>query len=243
MKLNTALRSQLGVVLILIGILIGLALTASVTWAYSEADLYVSYNADRNLALKCPLMLAPNESGAITAKIKNLINESITPTVSATISHAGQPRRIDQVVTLQPQESQTLQWTVNPTDLMYDHLILAAITQLRYRDNPSMLGSCGILLFSLLGLNGLGTLILILTLSLAAMVAGVFLWQQAHPQPWNNYLINLSRAGIALMGMTILALLSLFPRLWGITLILDAATLLMMGIIFTDFVLFQKYKG
>jgi hypothetical protein len=43
--------------------------------------------------------------------------------------------------------------------------------------------------------------------------------------------------------MTILALLSLFPRLWGITLILDAATLLMMGIIFTDFVLFQKYKG
>ncbi len=243
MKLTPTQQSWLGSLLILIGILIGLALTASVTWAYSEADLYVSFNADRNLALKCPLMLSPNELGVVSAHIKNFTNEQITPTVSATISHAGQPRQTNQVVTLQTQDSQNLQWTVNPTDVIYDHLILVNVTQLRYRDNPSMLGSCGILLFSLLGLNGLGTLILILALSLATMFTGAFLWRQAHPQPWNDYLINLSRAGIALMSMTILALLTLIPRWWGFTLIFDAATLLMMGIIFTDFVLFQKYKG
>lgn len=243
MKLTPAQKSSLGSLQILIGILIGLALTSSVTWAYSEADLYVSFNADRNLALKCPLILAPNESGVLTAKIKNLINEQITPTVSATISHVGEPRQINQVVTLPTQDSKTLQWTVNSSDIIYDHLILASITQLRYRDNPSMLGSCGVLSFSLLGLNGIGTLILILVLSLGALFTGAFLWRQAHPQPWNNYLINLSRAGIALMSMTLLALMTLIPRWWGFTLIFDAAMVMMMGIIFTDFVLFQKYKG
>lgn len=243
MKLSPTQQSWLGSLLILIGILIGLALTASVTWAYSEADLYVSFNADRSLALKCPLMLAPNESGVVSANIRNLLNDSITPTVSATISHAGQPRQIDQVITLPTQDSEILQWTVNSSDVIYDRLILVSITQLRYRDNPSMLGTCGILLFGLLGLNGLGTLLLIVVLSLAAMITGAYLWRQAHPQPWNNYLINLSRAGIVLISMTMLALLTLLPRWWGLTLVLDAATLLMMGIIFTDFVLFQKYKG
>ncbi len=95
MKLSPTLQTWLGSLLILIGVLSGLMLTASVTWAYSEADLYVSFDGDAHLALNCPLMLAPHESGLVRAQARNTIDEPSTPTVSATISHAGEPRRID----------------------------------------------------------------------------------------------------------------------------------------------------
>jgi len=196
-----------------------------------------------DLPIKCPLILAPDETGKVTANIANRINEKVTPTVRAQISHPGEPRMIDQIVTLEPNASETLTWEVQPSDVIFGRLILVDVFQLRYRDNPSMLGSCGIFLFSLLGLSGLATFSLVLVLSLAAMLGGAIFWRQAHPQPWNNYTVNLARAGMALMGITILSLLTLFPRWWGLTLFFNALTLLAMGIIFTDFVLFQKHKS
>src|SRR5215510_6291698 len=102
MKLNPTLQTWLGTLLILLGVLIGLALSASITWGYSEAGLYSSYTADTDLPIKCPLMLAPNETGKVSANIANLINEKITPTVRAQISHSGEPRTLDQIVTLEP---------------------------------------------------------------------------------------------------------------------------------------------
>ena len=234
MKFNPTLRSWLGGLLILAGVVLALTLSASITWGESEAVLYTSLNADRNLKLKCPLMLAPNETGTITAKIKNLLNEEITPTVSAQISHAGIPNTTDQVVALKPNDSKTLAWSVDSSDVIYKYLILVNILQLHYRDNPSMLGSCGILIFSLFGLSGLASFSLVMIVSLTAMLLGTILWVQAHPT-FNTYSFNLGRAGIVLMVITTLALLSTFPRWWWLTLVLDAGIVLMIGIIFTEF--------
>jgi hypothetical protein len=243
MRLNATVRSWLGILLILAGVLLGLVLSAYVTLAQSEAGLLNPYNADRALKLHCPVMLARNEMGTISATISNLINEDITPTISAQISHAGKTRRLDQIVALKPHASQKLEWTVDSTDVMYKYLVLADVLQLRYRDNPSMLGSCGILLFSLFSLNGSTTFGLILAVILVALFMGALLWTRAHPI-FNSYSFNLRRAGVVIIAMTMLALLSIFPRWWWLTLVLDGGIVLMIGVIFTEFVLFPgKYKG
>ncbi len=243
MKPNSTLGAWLGVLLVLAGVLLGLILSAYVTWAQSEAGLLNSYNADRALKMHCPLMLARNETGTLSATISNLTNEDITPTVSAEISHVGRMRRIDQIVPLKPGGSQKLEWTVDSTDVTYEYLILVDVLQLRYRDNPSMLGSCGILLFSLFGLSGMETFGFIVGVSLIAIWVGAMLWAKAHPTA-SNYSLNLARAGIVLLVITTLSLLSTFPRWWWLTLLLDAGIVLMIGVIFTEFVLFPgKYKG
>ena len=243
MRFNSTSRSWLGIILILVGVLLGLFLSASVTWGESEAVLYTSLNSDRRMGIKCPLMLGPDETGTITAKITNLTNDTVTPTVSAEIGHTSMPRQIDQIVTLPPGNSQTLTWSVDSSDVIFSDLILVNILQLRYRDNPSMLGSCGILLFSLFGLSGQSTFILWVATSLVAMLVGAFLWARAHLQ-MDRYLTSLANASIVLMVMTTLALLTTFPRWWGLTLIFDAGIVLMIGVIVTEFVLFPgKYKS
>ena len=228
--------------LILIGVLLGLSLSAGVTWAESEAGLYASQNGDTNLNIQCPLMLAPDEPGVVRAKIVNLTNEEVKPVVSAEISHNDIPRTINQTVVLSPRASHSSEWTVDSSDVIFGNLILVNILQARYRDNPSMLGACGIVLFNLFGLTGLQTFSLVLILSLVAMSLGAILWKQAHPL-LNNFSRNLERIGKVVMTISVLALLTTFPRWWGLTLVLDLLIVLIMGITFTDFVLFsQKYK-
>jgi hypothetical protein len=188
-------------------------------------------------------MLARNETGTVSATVSNLINEEITPTVSAQISHVGTTRRIDQIVSLKPHASQRLEWTVDSTDAVYKYLVLVDVVQLRYRDNPSMLGSCGILIFSLFGLNGPATFGLMLAVCFLALFIGATLWARVHPI-FNNYSFNLARAGMVLIAFTTLALLSTLPRWWWLTLLLDAGVVLMIGVIFTEFILFPgKYKS
>ena len=144
---------------------LGLAVSASSMWGNLEATLYTYYHGDLNLHLQCPFILSPNETGTIRANITNITNEEVTPTVTAEISHADTPRTADQMVTLNPKGSTTLTWSVDPSDVVFKYLILVNILQLRYSDNPSRLGSCGILLFSLFGLSGSTSFALIMLLA------------------------------------------------------------------------------
>jgi glucan phosphoethanolaminetransferase (alkaline phosphatase superfamily) len=131
---------------------------------------------------------------------------------------------------------------VNSSDIVFKYLILVNIQQRRYRDNPSMLGSCGILAFSLFGLSGFASFSLMMATSLAAMLMGAILWLQVH-QPLDDYSLSLGRAGATLIVITVLALLSVFPRWWGLTLVLDALILLVIGVIFTEFSMGSQKKG
>jgi hypothetical protein len=243
MQLRSTFKSWLGVLLFLIGVLLGLGLSGSVTTGGSEAWLYTSNNADAGLRLSCPYMLAPKERGTVSAKIANSTSEEIKPVVTAQISHANLPREEQQTVLLKAKESKTVEWMVNSSDVIFEHLIIVNISQARYRDNPSLFGSCGILLFSLFGLSGELTFGLLLASSVTAMLIGGRLWSKERPQPLSEFSINLTQISKALMAITILALLSMFPRWWGLTLVLDALILLVTGVIFTDFLLLSKYKN
>ena len=242
MKLRSLLLSLLGALLFLSGVLIGLSLSAVVVWGESEARIYTSYNGERRLKVQCPLMLSPVESGVVSADIINPSDEEIKPVVSVEVSHTKIPRKESQTLTLAPSGSGTVQWSVDPSDVIFERLILVNILQSRYRDNPSRLGSCGIFIFSLFGLPGVQTFALVFAISLAAMLSGSALWLYTR-WPLNNLATNIAQPSVVLLVITILALLTTIPRLWGLTLVLDALILLIMGVIITEFGLFsQKYS-
>ena len=242
MKLRLLLLSWLGGLLFLAGVLIGLSLSAAITWGESEARIYSSYNGDSGLRLKCPLMLSPVESGVVNAEIINLTDEDIKPVVSAEISHGKGPREIRQTVSLAPIASETIQWAVDSSDVIFERLILVNALQSRYGDNPSRSGSCGILLFSLWGLTGLETFHLVFAVSITMMLSGGWLWLYAR-RPLDKFSGNIVQINAILFSITILALLSTLARWWGLALFFDALIILVMGVIITEFVLFsQKYR-
>ena len=242
MKLRALLLSLLGALLFLAGVLAGLSLSAAVVWGESEARIYTSYNGERRLKVQCPLMLSPVESAAVSANIINSTDEEIKPVVSVEISHTKVRRKESQTLTLAPGGSEVVQWNVDPSDVIFDRMILVNILQSQYRDNPSRMGSCGIFILSLFGLPGAQTFALVFAISLIAMLSGAALWLYVR-WPLNNMATNIAQISTVLFVITVLALLTTIPRLWGLTLILDALILLIFGVIITEFGLFsQKYS-
>ena len=242
MKLRSLLLSIFGALLFLAGVLAGLLLSAAVVWGESEARIYTSYNGERRLKVQCPLMLSPVESAAVSANIINTSNKEIKPVVSVEVSHAKVPRKESQTLTLAPGGSETVQWTVDPSDVIFERMILVNILQSQYRDNPSRLGSCGIFIMSILGLPGAQTFALVFAVSLVAMLSGAVLWLYAR-WPLNRLATNIAQISTVLFIITVLALVTTIPPLWGLTLILDMLILLIFGVIVTEFGLFsQKYS-
>ena len=242
MNLRPLLLSWLGALLFIAGVFTGLVLSGAFAWGESEARIYSSFNGDSDLGLQCPLILSPAEKGVIKAEIVNLTGEEIKPIVTVQISHGRVPREIQQTFQLKSLKSESAQWTVDSTDVIFERVILVNAQQSRYSNNPSRSGSCGILVFSLLGLTGIQSFGLVLAVSLILMLSGGALWLRTR-LPLDKFSGNIVQINSVLFALTVLALLSTVLRWWGLALFFDALILLVMGVIFTEFILFsQKYR-
>ena len=242
MNLKSLLLSWLGALIFLTGVLVGLFLSGAITWSESEARIYSSFNGETNIGIKCPMILSPTETGVVEAEIVNLTGEEIQPVVTAQISHGRVPREIKETYPLKSLKSESVEWIVDSSDVIFERVILVNVLQSRYSNNPSRSGACGILVFSLFGLNGIQTFSVVLTISLILMVSGGALWLRAR-RPLDKFSESVVQINSVLLGVTILALLSTLMRWWGLALFFDALILLVMGVIITEFILFsQKYK-
>ena len=96
---------------------------------------------------------------------------------------------------------------------------------------------CGILLFSLFGLGGNATFALIFAASLLLVLSGLGLWLTFR-KPSNETSKKAVQACIFLVAVTLLALLTALPRLWGLTVFFDAFALIVTGVIIVEFILF-----
>ena len=239
MKLRSRLISWLGALLFLAGVMIGLSLSAGVLWGEIEARIYSSYSGDQGMRLECPLMISPAESGTASAVITNPTDEETKPVVNAEISHAHVARRESQMFFLAPGDTGEAQWVVDSSDAIFGNLIIVNILQSRYSTSPSRLGSCGILLFSLFGLTGMQTLGLIFAGSILGILFGGGLWLYTR-RALNGFSASIAQPAALLAGITVAALLSSLPRWWGLTLVLDAISVLIIGIILVEFILFPK---
>jgi hypothetical protein len=178
----------------------------------------------------------------VSAVISNTLDTEALPVVTAEISHVGREKMIGQTLYLGPHASQTVQWEVDSSDMIFDRLILVNITQARYADLPPRQGACGILLLSYLGLNGIETFGLLAFASLALIVIGAAIWLRAR-SPLDDLGRSTAQAGGLLAGIATAGFLSALIRLWGLILFIDAFALILLVVIFTELILFPKNKG
>jgi hypothetical protein len=239
MKLR--LLSLLAGLLFLAGVLLQLSLSGAMTWAQLEASIYGTQATGGSLNLNCPLMLGPSESSMVTAVITNSLDEPVLPTLTTEISKVEGMQSLRQTLSLAPHETQIVQWAVNSSDVIFGGLILVNVSQGRYGDLDPRHGFCGILIFDVFNLTGNESFVLIFISGIVLILVGGRLWWRIH-EPLDNLAEQTLQACGGLAGVTTLALLTALPRWWGLTLFLDAFALIMLSVIFTDFLLFPQHN-
>jgi len=237
MKLK--LLSALAVLLFMAGAVLQLAFSSSLVWAETEASIYGTQVLAGGLDLRCPLLLSSSESGMASAFITNPLDHPVPPLITAEVSRAGGMQSLSQTLPLAPHETRMVRWPVDDSDVIFGRLILVNVIQAGYGDLDPRRGFCGILIFNLFNLTGNQSLILIFAAGVALIVMGGTFWIRIHSplDPWSDQTV---KACGALAGVITLASLSALPRWWGIALALDAFALIMLSVIFTDFLLFPK---
>src|SRR5258706_15127560 len=106
------------------------------------------------LALKCPLVLSPKETGTISTVISNSLDEEVLPMVTAEISRQGAPQETSETLTLAPHVSKAMQWQADASNIIFGRLIFVNISQRNYRYLPAREGYVGNLFLNNLALNG-----------------------------------------------------------------------------------------
>jgi hypothetical protein len=229
-----------GIILYLFGLLLGSALSAGLAWGEIETRLHTSFPPTAGLkTLKCPLLLAPAESGIITATFDNPTNELVTPEISLEINTTVGAKQTGQSLSLAPGAAQTLSWTVGAGDRIFGRLILVGVYQSQYRQLGSRVAQCSILVLGLFGLSGIQTLTVIFAASILCLVLGSALWLLGMRQP-GRPVSAASNPGGVLAATVLAAMLTSLPRWWGLTLFCLSLTVLMIGVILTEYILFPS---
>lgn len=218
-----------GILLYLIGVIISLSLSAVMMWGEMEARLYTQQSGDKHLKIACPLLIAPWESAVISTVVTNTLRDQDTrPQVNAIISHEKEARVVTQTLELGPFDSRSLQWTVDASDIVFERLILVNILQRPYRDLPSRQGACSIVVFSLFGWSGVVTLYAMVAAGVAASLAGAGLLYSRH-RPLTDFTKKIAALNAVFLALVLMGLVSALLRLWGLTLLLDSAALLVIA--------------
>ena len=239
--LRTKWFALLGTVIFLAGEGLALSLSGVVIWAELEARFRSHYNAEQIMPLECPLMIAPFETAVIEGTAINFTEKDIQPVIRTEFSRDHGTSESSEPLPLTSRESRPLKWTATSEDIIFDRLILFNVLQSQYRDNPARRGSCGIVLYSLWGLGGTPSFLIGLTASILGLLIGGWLWIRSL-RPLGSLHLNIARAGAVLAGITILALLSTSAHWWGLALILNTVSLLFLGTVFIDFLLFPQHN-
>jgi hypothetical protein len=223
---NQMFRVVPGAFLFIIGIATSLSLSGTLLWGEMEARLFTPQTGDKTLRIECPLMIAPWETATIHTVVTNtLTDQSTKPQVNAIISHEKEPRLVIETLELAPLESRALQWDVDKADIVFERVILVNILQRPYRDLPSRQGACSIMVYSLFGLTGGNTQILLVSIGvLASLLGAAMLYVQF--RPFTDRTKSFAQLLGIFLSLILLGLFSALTRRWGLTLMFDAAALL-----------------
>jgi hypothetical protein len=194
------IQRALGVFIFAIGVFFGMVLLGIAVWGDLEASLFdTSMRGDASLTtLRCPVMMTPNEIGRVSATFENTLGRPVTFTIRAHISqgYVTLMREIDSKLSLEPGETQTLEWTVTPDDAAYGRLVLMRVHLSAKYPLPSRDASCGILVVDQPYFTGNQITALTLATSLLSMIVGAGLWVVA-----NRPLRGPAREAIRAMGV------------------------------------------
>lgn len=240
MTVKRASIIALAILLFATGNILNLFLSSNLLWGELEARLFTPQTGERKLDIECPLMIAAWERATIRTEITNdLIDQFTKPQVNAFVSRAGEPRVVSQTLELDAHESMPLQWTVDASDIIFERLILVSILQRPYRDLESRQGSCSIYVFSLLDMNGSDTLTSVITTGVLVSLLGIGALYYSL-RPLSEFATKVIQINVIFLFLVLAGLFSALPRLWGLTLILNAAALLVITVASVEIFLSAK---
>lgn len=239
MKSQSTMRKILILVILLFGVLLGIALVGIATWGDMETVLfYPASTADKELSnLQCPIIMSKTETGMVSVNIKNASMYTVTPIIRFTVSQGSTIITEDftNQPTIPPNSTQKISWQVTSNEAAYhESLILVQVFINRSYPLPSRSSTCGITVMNLGPLTGKAVVLGSLCLSLAAMLLGSILWIRSH-KTIPGHRDTLSGGLIALEAIIFIGIVASLLALWMVGLISFLISVLMIVVLIARF--------
>lgn len=212
MKTRKKTSYILGIVLYVIGLVLGLFIAGTSVMADIEAEFYGFDNLSngRFSTLRCPVVLNRNETGTVRMTLTNSLDRPINPNIRTDISTPALVESSRVKPSLEPGQSQTLEWQVDKDNIDLGNFIFVKIYISPEYPLPLREATCGIFVFNLPFLKGSQWLGLGVIVSIVSLGIGLTLLKQS-----SDVLVKRSRErmyalivlAIALVGTMICGLL------------------------------------
>lgn len=171
-------KRTLGILLFAAGILLGIVLTTTLTWAGLEADFYgfQFLPADHFDGLSCPALMSTHETGNILVRVNNPSNKPVDPIIRVDLSARGVPDTKQVQLTILPGETQLVEQPVTADNIDLGFFIFAKAYRYASYPLPEANATCGIIIIDLPFLNGQQLFNLWLAFSLILIPLGLWMW-------------------------------------------------------------------
>ncbi|HDQ71189.1 MAG TPA: hypothetical protein ENN19_03715 [Chloroflexi bacterium] len=182
-------------------------------------------------------MITKSETGTVSASLTNPLDRPIKRYVRAHITdgYVTLMREINDLVPLDPGETQQLAWSVTADDAAFERLILVKVIVRGRYPLPSQQGTCGILVVDAPNLTGRQVFGISLAISLLSMALGFGVWFRAS-KPLREGGHQAVRAMAALTVGVLAGMIVGLMGWWATGIIIFVVTLIGIGVIIGYFV-------
>jgi hypothetical protein len=227
--MNTSSLRILSRAAFFVGIIMAFVLSIIAIWNNIESTSYyfrgVKY--PQFPGLRCPVMIAPTETGIVTAVFNNPTDKEDNFFYRAEISGKGySTRQVEGQIGVPARETRSVQLTVDANDVDLLFFILVKMSILPNALHKSQEAVCGIMLVNILGLTGTQIFTIAIFLSFTGMAIGLGIWQQAGDKSDSD----IPRVVQVLGFVVILALFAASMNWWTPAIVLSVLTILLMVI-------------
>jgi hypothetical protein len=198
---SRALRILIRAVFFL-GVTIGFVLSGIALWNNLESISYF-FNGVKYApfhGLRCPLMIAPEEKGIVTAVFNNPTNEEDNFFYRVEIGgKAFSSRQVKDQIAVPPHQAKTIRLAVDANDVDLMFFIFTKITILPNSVHQSQEAVCGIMVVNILGLAGTQISTAAVFLSFLGIAIGLGLWQQTNTKADRDLLRVMQTLGFVVL--------------------------------------------
>lgn len=226
--MNTKLLRILSRAVFFLGVILGFALSVITIWNRLEGVRYYFTGAQFEPfnGLRCPVMIAPNEKGIVTAVFNNPTDREDNFFYRAEISGDVSTRQVEGQIAVPAHQRKSIQLTVDANDVDLMFFIFVKMNILPNALHRSQEAVCGMMIVNLLGLSGTQLSTAAFSLSFLGIAIGLVLLQKtgAHADQ------NRQRAMQALGFVVLLTMFAGLMGWWIAGLALSAITALLIVI-------------
>jgi hypothetical protein len=211
-----------------LGVISGFALAIITIWNRLEAMNYyftgVKYAPFPGL--RCPILIAPTETGIVTAVFNNPTDREDNFFYKVEVSGKPFTRQVKNQIAMPPHQTKSIQLTVDANDVDLLFFILVKMNILPNAFHPSQEAVCGMMVVNVLGLTGAQISTFALSLSFLGIAVGLGVWQ-----PTNSNLDRSAKRAMQTLGFVVLfEVVAGVLGWWVISVVLAVTTILLLVI-------------